>query len=72
MNSLCCICEARTFSNTELIFSNHSKASGGGGGGGGGEGGDFLGTDVRARALGILGVSFCPGIRFWEVNFARA
>ena len=38
-------------------------------------GGDFLikvGTDVRARALGILGVNFCPGIRFWEVNFARA
>ena len=31
-----------------------------------------VGTDVRARALGILGVNFCPGIRFWEVNFARA
>ena len=29
-------------------------------------------TDVRAQALGILGVNFCPGIRFWEVNFARA
>ena len=30
-------------------------------------GGDSLikvGTDVRARALGILGVNFCPGIRF--------
>ena len=26
---------------------------------------------MRARALGILGVNFCPGIRFWEVNFAR-
>ena len=23
-----------------------------------------VGTDVRARALGILGVNFCPGIRF--------
>ena len=29
-------------------------------------------TDVRARALGILGVNFCPGIRFCEVNFAQA
>ena len=28
--------------------------------------------DVRAQALGILGVNFCPGIRFWEVNFAWA
>ena len=28
--------------------------------------------NVRARALGISGVNFCPGIRFWEVNFARA
>ena len=27
---------------------------------------------MRAGALGISGVSFCPGIRFWEVNFARA
>ena len=27
---------------------------------------------MRARALGISGVNFCPGIRFWEVNFARA
>ena len=38
-------------------------------------GGDSLikvGTDVRARALGILGVNVCPGSRFWEVNFARA
>ena len=38
-------------------------------------GGDSLikvGTDVRARALGISGVNFCPNIRFWEVNFARA
>ena len=37
-----------------------------------GEGGDSLikvGTDVRARALGISGVNFCPGIRFWEENF---
>ena len=31
-----------------------------------------IGTDVRARALGFSGVNFCPGIRFWEVNFARA
>ena len=31
-----------------------------------------VGTDVRARALGISGVSFYPGIRFCEVNFARA
>ena len=30
-----------------------------------------VGTDVRAWALGILGVNFCPGSRFWEVNFAR-
>ena len=37
-------------------------------------GGDSLkvDTDVRARALSILGISFCPGSRFWEVNFARA
>ena len=26
---------------------------------------------MRAQALGILGVNFCPGIRFWEINFAR-
>ena len=25
-----------------------------------------------ARALDILGVNFCPGIRFWEVNCAWA
>ena len=31
-----------------------------------------VGTDVRARAFGILGVNFCPGSRFWEVNFAKA
>ena len=41
----------------------------------GGEGVDSLikvGTrDVRARALSISGVNFCPGIRFWEVKFAR-
>ena len=39
------------------------------------DGGDSLikvGTNVRARALGISGVNFCPGIRFWEVNFGRA
>ena len=39
------------------------------------EGGDSLiniGTDVRAWALGISGVNFWPGIRFWEVNFAWA
>ena len=38
-------------------------------------GGDSLvkvGMDVWARALGILGVNFCPGIRFWKVNFALA
>ena len=27
---------------------------------------------MRARALGISGVNFCPGIRFCEVNFAQA
>ena len=26
---------------------------------------------MQARALGISGVNFCPGIRFWEVNFIR-
>ena len=31
-----------------------------------------VGTDVQARELGILGVNFCPGSRFWEVNFAQA
>ena len=31
-----------------------------------------VGIDVRALALGVSGVNFCPGIRFWEVNFARA
>ena len=31
-----------------------------------------VGTDVRGRALGILGVNFCPGSRFWQVNFAQA
>ena len=38
-----------------------------------GEGGDSLrkvGMHVWAWALGILGVNFCPGIRFWGVNFA--
>ena len=44
--------------------------------GGGGEGrGDSLrkvGTDVRARVLGIAGVNFCPGIKFCELNFALA
>ena len=42
---------------------------------GDGRGGDSLvmvGTDVRARALGISGVNFCAGIRFSEVNFAGA
>ena len=37
-------------------------------------GGDSLikvGTNVWAQALGILGVNFCHGIRFWEVNFAQ-
>ena len=27
---------------------------------------------MQAQASGILGVNFCTGIRFWEVNFARA
>ena len=27
---------------------------------------------MQARAIGISGVNFCPGIRFWEVNFAQA
>ena len=31
-----------------------------------------VGTDVRAQALGISGVNFCPGIKFCELNFARA
>ena len=31
-----------------------------------------VGTDVWAQALGILGVNFCLGIWFWEVNFAWA
>ena len=38
-------------------------------------GGDSLikvSTDVWAQALGISGVNFCPGIRFWELNFAQA
>ena len=26
---------------------------------------------MRAGALGILGVNFCPGFRFWKVNFTR-
>ena len=42
------------------------------GGGGGGDSLIKVGMDVQARALGILGVNFCPGIRFWEVNFALA
>ena len=31
-----------------------------------------VGMDVQAWALGILGVNFCPGSRFWEVNFVQA
>ena len=27
---------------------------------------------MQTLALGISGVNFCPGIRFWELNFARA
>ena len=27
---------------------------------------------MRAQALGISGVNFCPDIRFCEVNFAQA
>ena len=42
------------------------------GGGGGGHSLIKVGTDVRVRASGISGVNFCPGIRFWEVNFALA
>ena len=30
-----------------------------------------VGTNLRSRALGILGVNFFPGIRFWGVNFAQ-
>ena len=41
-------------------------------GGGGGDSLIKVGTDVRAWALGISRVNFCPGIRFWEVNFAWA
>ena len=40
--------------------------------GGGGNSLIKVGTDMWARALGILGINFCPGSRFWEVNFARA
>ena len=40
--------------------------------GGGGDSLIKVGTDVWAWALGILGVNFCLGIRFWEVNFAQA
>ena len=44
---------------------------------GGGEGGlpdkgRYGCVDVWTWALGILGVNFCLGIRFLEVNFARA
>ena len=42
------------------------------GDGGGGDSLIKVGTDVRAQALGISAVNFCPGIRFWEINFARA
>ena len=31
-----------------------------------------VGVDVWAWTLGISGVNFCLGVRFWEVNFARA
>ena len=31
-----------------------------------------VGMDVQAWALGMLGVNFCPGSRFWEVNFVQA
>ena len=42
-------------------------------GGGGGDSLRKVGTHVWAWAwaLGILGVNFCPGIRFWGVNFVR-
>ena len=42
-----------------------------GGGGGGGDSLVKVGTDLRAMVLGISGANFCPGIRFWEVNFPR-
>ena len=38
-----------------------------GGGGGGSDSLRKVGTDVRARALGISGVNFCPGIRFLAI-----
>ena len=40
-----------------------------------GEGGNSLimvCTYVLAWAIGFSGINFCPGIRFLEVNFARA
>ena len=41
--------------------------------GGGGGGVPNIGRyGCAARALGILGVNSCPGIRFWELNFAHA
>ena len=40
-------------------------------GGGGGDSVIKVGRDVWARALGIFGVNFCPGIKFWEINFAQ-
>ena len=50
--------------------SEHHHACGGTRGGG--QLPKKVGTDVLAQALGILGVNFCPGSRFWEVNFTRA
>ena len=38
-------------------------------------GGDSLikvGTDLWAQALGLSGVNFCLGIRFWEAKIAQA
>ena len=35
--------------------------------GGGGDSLIKVGTNVRARALGISGLSFCPCIRFWAI-----
>ena len=55
-------------SNFPLHHTSHSFEEDMRGGGGGG----LLikvGMDVWARALGISEVNFCPGIRFWEVNF---
>ena len=60
-----------TFLSDHHVFRSRT-AKEGEGGGGGGHSLIKAGTDLRARTLGISGVNFCPGIRFWEVNFAWA